>query len=99
MKPYFVACFIFFIFLLFLYAIVFVLLLILPPLLTVGRGIFGKPWLWSESTPSFRRQIEILEEHLTLYNELAFGNKNYNVMKKHFTGLFILDVHYLLAYL
>lgn len=52
----------------------------------IGRGIFGKPWLWTETEPPFRKQIEILIEHLKTYNELGSGENNYHVMKKHFTA-------------
>jgi len=49
----------------------------------IGRGIFGKPWLWAEQEPSLSDQIEILQHHLVTFHELFRGQK-YHIMKKHF---------------
>jgi len=49
----------------------------------IGRGIFGKPWLWTEQEPSLSDQIEILQHHLVTFHEIFQGQK-YHIMKKHF---------------
>jgi len=58
----------------------------------IGRGIFGQPWLLSNSYKWFnredaevmRKKLEILVEHTKLFEEKLGGIKNFSVMKKHF---------------
>lgn len=50
----------------------------------IGRGIFGNPWLFSEREPSVKERLEVLKEHIELFDQLHGGHKNFNVMKKHF---------------
>ncbi len=49
----------------------------------IGRGIFGKPWVFSEIEPDLGMKLNALEEHIRLYEELL-PNRNFNLMKKHF---------------
>ncbi len=57
----------------------------------LGRAIYGNPWLFAHSrelensfvaTP--RQRLEVLSEHLTLFDQLLTGFTNYATMKKHF---------------
>lgn len=50
----------------------------------LGRAIFGNPFLFavSESTP--RERLEVLREHIKLFDEKLGHIKNFAVMKKHF---------------
>lgn len=49
----------------------------------IGRGIFGKPWFFSEKTPPLKRRLKILIEHIKAFDKLI-KYKNFAVMKKHF---------------
>ena len=67
----------------------------------IGRGIFGKPWLFNKDLearlPSVGKRLEILIEHLELYKKY-FGDKGegrikpFNLMKKHF-GAYVIGFH------
>jgi tRNA-dihydrouridine synthase len=52
----------------------------------IGRGIFGKPWLFEKSprerTPEER--LKILVEHSKLFDKTFKGIKSFAVMRKHF---------------
>ena len=62
----------------------------------IGRGIFGNPWFFNESThgeaPSIREKIERLVRHTEVFESLYKSNvskregkiKNFEVMKKHY---------------
>lgn len=54
----------------------------------IGRGAFGKPWLFDEKFKtedlSVRKRLEIMLEHTKLFEETLKGVKNFSVMKKHF---------------
>lgn len=52
----------------------------------IGRGIFGNPWLFSDTIPTPEDRILVLKEHVQLYDELLFqpGHKPLALMKKHF---------------
>lgn len=58
----------------------------------LGRAIFGKPWLFSNSQEyenSLKKRLEILVEHTKLFEELlgdipGRSGKNFALMKKHF---------------
>lgn len=52
----------------------------------IGRGIFGNPWLFSEYEPTPIERMEVLKEHIQLYDELIYspGHKPMALMKKHF---------------
>ncbi len=50
----------------------------------IGRGAFGKPWLFSGKEPSLKERLEILLEHTKLFEEKLKGHKPFAVMKKHF---------------
>jgi tRNA-dihydrouridine synthase len=59
----------------------------------LGRAIFGRPWLLSNSYEWFNRKndsevikkiLEILVEHTKLFEEKFEGVKNFALMKKHF---------------
>jgi nifR3 family TIM-barrel protein len=56
----------------------------------IGRGIFGKPWLFenlnqgkNHNNLSFENRLKILIEHIKLFEKLV-PHKNFNIMKKHF---------------
>lgn len=52
----------------------------------IGRGIFGNPWLFSKRTdiPNKEEKIELLIEHIRLYEQEFDGKKHFDVMKRHF---------------
>ncbi len=61
----------------------------------IGRGIYGRPWLFTGPDPDLKTRLSILIEHLELFdryygqsefNQQQFQGhqKNYAVMKKHF---------------
>ncbi|HMQ02145.1 MAG TPA: tRNA-dihydrouridine synthase [Candidatus Doudnabacteria bacterium] len=52
----------------------------------LGRAIFGNPWLFSKRTdePSQTEKINILIEHIALYDKMFANIKHYDVMKRHF---------------
>lgn len=52
----------------------------------IGRGIFGKPWLFTHSDleMSVQDRLLIAIEHAELFEKKLGGIKNFNIMKKHF---------------
>ncbi len=53
----------------------------------IGRAIFGNPWLFSGRdvvTVSMKEKLEVLREHVLLYDEHLGGIKPFDFMKKHF---------------
>ena len=54
----------------------------------IGRGIFGKPWLFGGGDVTHPRVVEdrlkILLEHTKLFEKTFKNIKNFDVMKKHF---------------
>jgi len=52
----------------------------------IGRGIFGNPWLFNleAGPPSAKERLEVLIEHIELFDQLHGDRKNFAVMKKHF---------------
>jgi nifR3 family TIM-barrel protein len=61
----------------------------------LGRAIFGTPWLFASEAPSSEKIIEILAEHIKLFDE-KFGPpagriKSFAVMKKHFKAYLYFD--------
>jgi nifR3 family TIM-barrel protein len=54
----------------------------------IGRGAFGKPWLFGDvkkSTEiSLEQRLNILLEHTKLFEQVLGGRKNFSVMKKHY---------------
>lgn len=53
----------------------------------LGRAIFGKPWLFSDSQTyeyDIKKRLDILIEHTKLFEELLGDIKNFAIMKKHF---------------
>jgi tRNA-dihydrouridine synthase len=51
----------------------------------IGRGIFGKPWLFATgSNHSVEQRLQILVEHTWLFEELLGDIKSFAIMKKHF---------------
>lgn len=51
----------------------------------IGRGFFGKPWLLNENfNPTMEQKLEILLEHIKLFEKIFKKDKNFDVMKKHF---------------
>ena len=56
----------------------------------IGRGIFGKPWLFSGKKDfNLNKKIEILLDNVKLFEKIYKSNhknklKNFDVMKKHF---------------
>jgi len=51
----------------------------------LGRAIFGNPWLFSGvARPHLNERLQVLREHILLFDELLGEVKNFAVMKKHF---------------
>lgn len=50
----------------------------------IGRGIFGKPWLFAEAEPALEERLRVLAEHTALFEELLGDIKSFAIMKKHF---------------
>lgn len=54
----------------------------------IGRGAFGKPWLFNANSNiesvTLEKRLNILLEHTKLFEETLGGVKNFSVMKKHF---------------
>jgi len=65
----------------------------------IGRGVFGNPWFFSETTPSadchpslekegkgevISKKLTALLEHTKLFEKLLGKEKNFSVMKKHY---------------
>ena len=50
----------------------------------LGRAIFGNPWLFSSGIPTNEERMEVLAEHIKLFDEKLGGIKSFAVMKKHF---------------
>lgn len=52
----------------------------------IGRGIFGKPWLFSNSheLENTESRLRICVEHTKLFEELLGDIKSFAIMKKHF---------------
>jgi tRNA-dihydrouridine synthase len=58
----------------------------------LGRAIFGTPWLFSYSHELENKKIvEILAEHIKLFDEKFRGMKSFAVMKKHFKAYLPFD--------
>lgn len=55
----------------------------------IGRAVLGRPWLFNNNTletPNLKKQLEILKEHLKLFEKYYGGekrSKNFVLMKKH----------------
>lgn len=52
----------------------------------IGRGIFGNPWLFSNSAEHWNseRKLRVAIEHTKLFEEYLRGVKSFSIMKKHF---------------
>jgi nifR3 family TIM-barrel protein len=50
----------------------------------IGRGIFGKPWMFNKEPEDLKARLQILIEHTKLYEELLGDIKSFAIMKKHF---------------
>jgi nifR3 family TIM-barrel protein len=52
----------------------------------VGRGIFGSPWFFNPKINeiSVEKRLKAMIEHARLFKKELAGNKNFDVMKKHF---------------
>lgn len=50
----------------------------------LGRAIYGNPWLFAEHVSSPQERLQVLIEHLRLFDELLGDTVNYSTMKKHF---------------
>jgi tRNA-dihydrouridine synthase len=48
-----------------------------------GRGLFGKPWLFSGKEPNLKKRLNILVEHAEMFDKYV-SHKNFAVMRKHF---------------
>jgi nifR3 family TIM-barrel protein len=52
-----------------------------------GRAIFGNPWLFNETrgaAPDQTEKLEVLLEHVQLYDKTFAGIKPFDIMKRHF---------------
>ncbi len=50
----------------------------------LGRAIFGNPWLFSDYKPTTKERLEVLLDHIKLFEEKFEGIKSFAIMKKHF---------------
>lgn len=51
----------------------------------IGRGIFGKPWMFSgKEEPALAERLRIAVEHTKLYEQMLGDIKSFAIMKKHF---------------
>lgn len=50
----------------------------------LGRAIFGNPWLFSEHIPTTKEKLEVLMEHISVFDKKLGGIKSFALMKKHF---------------
>lgn len=51
----------------------------------LGRAIFGNPWLFKDGyTPTVEERMEVLAEHIKVFDELLGAHKSFAIMKKHF---------------
>jgi nifR3 family TIM-barrel protein len=53
----------------------------------IGRGIFGKPWLFDSkriAEPELREKLKIMIEHTELFLKEMSDRKRFEVMKKHY---------------
>ena len=51
----------------------------------IGRGIFGKPWMFSgQPEPELSARLRIAVEHTRLFEAMLGDIKNFAIMKKHF---------------
>ena len=54
----------------------------------IGRGSFGNPWFFrpmgDTATKSLEERFRVMLEHIYLFEELFYGKKNFDVMKKHY---------------
>jgi len=51
----------------------------------IGRGIFGNPWLFGNKKPKkIREKLEVMTEHVNLFQKKLGKHKNFAIMKKHF---------------
>ncbi len=55
-----------------------------PDGVMIGRGLFGNPLFFSGEEASPKLKINLLIEHLKLFEKHLSGLKSYSVMKKHF---------------
>lgn len=51
----------------------------------IGRGIFGKPWMFSgNEEPALAERLRIAVEHTRLFEDMLGDIKSFAIMKKHF---------------
>lgn len=52
----------------------------------VGRGIFKNPWMFNHNLPelSIDDRLNLMQEHIELYEKTWGGKKNFNVLKRFF---------------
>ncbi len=53
----------------------------------IGRGIFHNPWLFlgiDPQTKSIKERLELLQQHVVLYEKVWDKKKNFQVLKKYF---------------
>jgi nifR3 family TIM-barrel protein len=50
----------------------------------LGRAVFGNPWLFADYKPTFEERIQVLLEHIKLFEKKLGEIKSFAVMKKHF---------------
>ncbi len=53
----------------------------------IGRGLFGRPWLLSKKLkkePPISKKLQILTEHVLLFEKIFKNKRNFSIMKKHF---------------
>ncbi len=54
----------------------------------IGRGIFGNPWVFNRkligTEISVEQKLKVMIEHTYLFEKLLGGEKDFNIMKKHY---------------
>jgi nifR3 family TIM-barrel protein len=50
----------------------------------IGRGAFGKPWIFSGIEKNTEQKLKILVEHTKIFDKLLGQERNFALMKKHY---------------
>jgi nifR3 family TIM-barrel protein len=50
----------------------------------IGRGAFGKPWIFADKEKTKKQKLKILLEHTKTFDKLLGNERNFALMKKHY---------------
>jgi tRNA-dihydrouridine synthase len=50
----------------------------------IGRGAFGKPWIFAGVEKTKEQKLKILLEHTKIFDKLLGKERNFALMKKHY---------------